>query len=634
MAEFSGRYDIGSLESTERRISDLNIVKRVLGVYMMRHRTLVVIVGLLLIARTGLTLVGPYIYKVAIDFFIRGNPSASGQWFSDLIRSIASILSGSSQPSVWMLLAVSGLLYIAIGLSLWIIMSLQEYYVEKLGLTIIADIKYDFFIQLENLSQSFFEHGNTGRLVSRATNDADALKQLVSSGIIGVVADCITAIAIVSTMFILDAQLALIALIIAPVLAVVSGLFQRLIRRAWQVARIRIASMTAKVQDFMYGAKVTKAMAQEERAIREFDAVNEENMTAQIRAEIVSNTYEATIGVFSALIQALIWLAGGQQVLGATRTLGDLVAFTQYASSFLTPIESLATFYGQIQGALASAERIFFILDIKPDVTEAPDAVELGAMKGVLEFKDVSFSYVKGQPVLKNISFTASLGERLAIFGPTGSGKSTIINLIGRFYDPVEGVVELDGVDLRRLKLSSLRRNIAIVLQEPYLFQGTIAYNLKFGRQEATDDEMIHVAKLVGMHENIMKLEKGYETELQERGTNLSYGQKQLICLARAVLADPRILILDEATSSVDPYTESVIQDILKEEMRSRIVIVVTHRVSTVRDTDRIIVLIDGEINDEGSHDELIQTNELYRRLCQMQLVTVARSSASTQGTT
>ena len=269
-------------------------------------------------------------------------------------------------------------------------------------------------------------------------------------------------------------------------------------------------------------------------------------------------------------------------------------------------------------------------MDIKPDVTEASDAVELGTMKGLLEFKNVSFSYVKDQPVLKNISFTASLGERLAIFGPTGSGKSSIINLIGRFYDPIEGVVELDGVDIRKLKLASLRRNIAIVLQEPYLFQGTIAYNLKFGRHEATDDEMIRIAKLVGMHENIMKLEKGYDTELQERGTNLSYGQKQLICLARAILADPRILILDEATSSVDPYTESIIHDVLKEETKNRIVIVVTHRVSTVRDMDRIIVLVDGEINDEGNHDELIQRNELYRRLCQMQLVTVARGSNCT----
>jgi len=630
VAEYAGRYDVGSLESTERRMGDFRIVRRVLMLYMMRHKSLVALVGLLMMAQTGLTLVGPYVYKVAIDFFIRGNPSASGQWLSDLIKLIASALSASSKPGTWMLLAVSGLLYIAVGLSLWITMSMQDYYIEKLGLTIIADIKYDFFIQLENLSQSFFEYGNTGRLVSRATNDAEALKGLVSSGIIGVVADCITAIAIVSTMFFLDVQLALLTITIAPVLAIVSSLFQRWIRKSWQIARIRVASMTAKVQDFMYGAKVTKAMAQEERALKEFDAVNEENMTAQIHAEVVSNAFDATIGVFAALIQALIWFAGGQQVLGGTRTLGDLVAFTQYASSSLDPIQSLATFYGEIQGALASAERIFFILDLKPDVTEASDAVELGTMKGLLEFKNVSFSYVKDQTVLKNISFTASLRERLAIFGPTGSGKSSMINLIGRFYDPDKGVIELDGVDIRKLKLASLRRNIAIVLQEPYLFQGTIAYNLKFGRHEVTDDEMVHVAKLVGMHENIMKLEKGYDTELQERGTNLSYGQKQLICLARAILADPRILILDEATSSVDPYTESVIQEILKGEMKNRIVIVVTHRVSTVRDTDRIIVLVNGEINDEGNHEELIQKNELYRRLCQMQLVTVARSSAST----
>jgi ATP-binding cassette subfamily B protein len=607
-------------------MGDASILKRILTAYMMRHKRLVVGVCILLGIKTGLALVGPYIYKTAIDSFIVQTPSIGRQTLAELITSFASAVSGTDTPPTWTLLAVCGLLYVVVGISLWLIMSLQEYYVEKLGLAIIADIKYDFLIQLESLSQSFFEHGNTGRLISRATNDAEALKRLVSSGIVAVVADSVTAVAVLSTMFLLDAQLALIALIIAAALAVVSGLFRRSIRKAWQIARIRVASMTAKVQDFIYGAKITQAMAQEDRMVREFDAVNEENMTAQIHAEIVSNIYDATIGVFSALTQAVVWYAGGGGVLGGTRTLGDLVAFTQYMSSFLTPIESLATFYGEIQGAFASAERIFHILDIKPDITEARDAIELGPMKGILEFKNVSFSYLKGQPVLKHVSFTAKVGERLAIFGPTGSGKSTIVNLIGRFYDPTEGVIHLDGLDLRRLRLSSVRKNIAIVLQEPYLLQGTIAYNLKFGRPEATDEEMTHAAKLARIHDSIARLDKGYQTEILERGVNLSYGQKQLICLARAIIANPRVLILDEATSSVDPYTESVIQEVLKEEMRNRIVIVVTHRVSTVRETDRIIVLVNGEINGEGDHEKLIQTNALYRKLCQMQLVTVSGS--------
>jgi len=308
----------------------------------------------------------------------------------------------------------------------------------------------------------------------------------------------------------------------------------------------------------------------------------------------------------------------------AGRTLGQLVAFSEYSTSFFEPIQSLAMFYGEIQSALAGAERIFTILDLKPEVQEAPDAIEIVDTKGHLQFTDVSFSYVKGQPVLQEISFEAHPGERLAIFGPTGAGKSSIINLLGRLYDPDRGAVEIDGVDLRKVGFDSLRRIVSIVLQEPYLFSGTIAYNLKFGRPEASDKEMIRVSELLGVHNAITKLEDGYDTEIQERGANLSYGERQLICLGRALLADPRILVFDEATSSVDPYTESLIQNAMREEMANRTVLLVTHRVSTVRDADRIIVLNEGRIEDVGSHDELVERNELYRRLCEMQLVSVA----------
>jgi ABC-type multidrug transport system fused ATPase/permease subunit len=384
--------------------------------------------------------------------------------------------------------------------------------------------------------------------------------------------------------------------------------------------------MTSKVQDLMYGAKVTKAMAQEEKSLADFNKVNEENARAQIKAEVTSNIYDSTVSFFTALISALIWFVGGREVIAATASLGDLVAFTQYLTSFLTPIESISTFYGGIQSALAGAERIFGILDIEPEVREAPGAVELGNGEGVVEIKNAYFSYVKDQPVLKGVSIKTRPGERLAIFGPTGSGKSSIINLVGRFYDPDSGEVTIDGVDLRKVKLKSLRRKVSIVLQEPYLFQGTLKYNLKFGRPDASEDEMFRIAKLVGVHELIMRLPKGYDEEVKERGSNLSYGQRQLICLARALIADPKVLILDEATSSVDPYTEQLIQTALKAEMKNRVIIIVTHRVSTVRDADRIIVLSDGEIQAEGNHQRLIKENELYKRLCEMQLVKVVSS--------
>ncbi|MCJ7574154.1 ABC transporter ATP-binding protein/permease [Candidatus Bathyarchaeota archaeon] len=625
MAEFSGRYDVGSLESTERKFSDLGLVKRIIKDYMLRHKSLVAAMALIITAKTLLVLSGPFIYKVTLDSFISNTPEPNEKWLADIIRGIAAVLGGET-ATPWTSIISAGLIYIAVGVALWGVMSLQEYYLNKLGLNIIADIRTDFFLHLEKLSQNFFEYGNTGKLVSRVTNDAEALRKLVSSGIIGVVADLLTAVAILGTMFFLNFQLALVAIVMAPVLAIVTTTLNRFVRSNWRVARQNIASMTSKVQDLMVGAKVTKAMAQEEKSLSDFNKVNVANAKAQIKAEVTANIYEATVGFFAALISTLIWFFGGQQVLGAYTAIGDLVAFTQYTTSFLDPIQNISTFYGEIQSALAGAERIFVVLDIEPEVRETPDAVDFPVGEGVLELRDVSFEYMRDQPVLSGISFTTRPGERLAIFGPTGSGKSSIINLVGRFYDPKGGEVLIDGVDLRRVRLGSLRRRVAIVLQEPYLFQGTLRYNLKFGRPDASDGEMIRVAGLVGIHDAISRLPGGYDEEVSERGSNLSYGQRQLVCLARAIMADPKILILDEATSSVDPYTEQLIQGALKVEMAHRTILIVTHRVSTVRDADRIIVLEGGVIRDVGTHDQLVRRNELYRRLCEAQLVAVGQA--------
>ena len=623
MAEYVDRYDIGSQESSARRMSDVEIVKRIVMDYVMRHKTLFTIELVLVFFKMLTVLARPYLYKTVLDFYIAQTPTDDAVWLADIINSLAASLANTSEPQLGSLLLAAALLYVVIAAVEWAVTTAQLYYIEKLGLHVIADIRADFFSHINDLSQRFFEYGNTGRLVSRVTNDAEALKKILSTGVIGLVADLFMTLAIVLVMAFIDSQLTLVALLIAPLLAVASRVFQGWIKEAWRTARRNVASLTGKVQDLMYGAKLTKSLVQEERSLHDFDETNERNMQTQIRAETVSVAYSSVATVLGSIMTAAIWYLGGMKVLGATRTIGQLVAFSNYSESFFTPIQNLAMMYGEIQSALAGAERIFVILDQEPEVQERQDPIQLDEMRGEIEFKEIKFSYIPDQPILKNINLRIKPGEKIAIFGPTGSGKSTIINLLGRFYDPVEGQVLVDEHDLRDLSFSSLRRAVSIVLQEPYLFNGTVDYNLKFGNPKVSDEEMIRVAKYVGIHNAVTELEDGYGTVLHERGTNLSYGQRQLICLARAIIADPRILVFDEATSSVDPYTEARIQETLRQEMMNRTVILVTHRVSTVRDMDRIIVLEDGVIEDEGTHDQLIQRSSLYRELCEMQLVEV-----------
>jgi len=622
MAEYVDRYDIGSQESTVRKYSDIEIVKRIITRYMLKHRGLVAIELILVFMRMITVLAGPYLYKVVLDTYITQTPTESDRWLATLIQRLTVSLTGVTEPSIRNLLLISALIYIGIALVEWVITSTQRYYVDKLGLLVIADIRADFFRHINDLSQRFFEYGNTGRLVSRVTNDAEALKSILSTGVIGLVSDLVMAISVVLMMLYIDTKLTLIALLIAPILAITSRLFQGWIKEAWRTARRNVAQLTGKVQDLMYGAKLTKSLVQEDRSLIEFDEVNKQNMQTQIRAETISVAYSSVATVLGSIMTAAIWYLGGVKVLLSTHTIGDLVAFSNYAETFFTPIQNLAMMYGEIQSALAGAERIFTILDQDPEVMESKNPVVLD-MKGAIEFNDVSFSYQPNQLVLENINLKIEPGEKIAIFGPTGSGKSTIINILGRFYDPVEGEVKIDGLNLKNIAFSSLRKGVSIVLQEPFLFNGTVEYNLKFGRPDVTDDEMKRVAEYVGIHGAIMELEGGYKTVLNERGANLSYGQRQLVCLARAIIANPRILVFDEATSSVDPYTEARIQETLRKEMMNRTVILVTHRVSTVRDMDRIIVLNNGRIEAEGNHEWLLENSSLYRELCEMQLVAI-----------
>ena len=619
MAEYVDRYDVGSQESTIHKYKNIDIVTRIITQYMFKHKALVTLELALIVLKMITVLAAPYLYKVVLDVYISQIPAPDDLWLANVIQGITEAITGST--SLVSLLLVSTILYVCIALIEWLVTSSQQYYVEKLGLLVIADIRTDFFSHINDLSQRFFEYGNTGRLVSRVTSDAEALNRILSTGVIGLAADLIMAVSVILIMAYINLQLTLIALLIAPVLAFTSRIFQGWIKEAWRVARRNVAQLTGKVQDLMYGARLTKSLVQEERSLKEFDAVNEQNMQTQIRAETVSVAYSSVATILGSIMTAAIWYLGGRSVLGATYTIGDLVAFSNYSETFFTPIQNLAMMYGEIQSALSGAERIFTILDQKPEVLEDENPITLEDLRGEVRFDNVSFSYLPDQPVLKHINMHITPGEKVAMFGPTGSGKSTIINLLGRFYDPIEGAVYIDDCNLRQLDFTSLRREVSIVLQEPFLFNASVEYNLKFGKPDASDEDMIRVAKYVGIHSKVMELKDGYRTILHERGTNLSYGQRQLICLARAILTDPHILVFDEATSSVDPYTESMIQKTLRSEMLNRTVILVTHRVSTVRDMDRIIVLNQGVIEAEGDHDWLLANNSMYHELCVMQLV-------------
>ena len=416
MAEYTDRYDVGSLESTERQYSDLQLIKRIITDYTLKYRSIFLLVTTLVFAKMLLVIASPYLLRVTIDYYINNKPPVEVDPIAGFIEYTARMLTGLSTPNIEVLLMSAAILFVILSILQWVVNSLQTYYIEKLGLLVIADIRGDFFSHLGQLSQSFFEHGNTGKLVSRVTNDAESLKKILSTGVVGLFADTLMVIAILLLMASMDLQLTLIVLIIAPLLAGVSRAFQGLIKNAWMVARRNVASLTGKVQDLMYGAKVTKALTQEERSLHEFDEVNEQNMQAQIRAETVSVAFSSTVILLSSIMTAAIWYLGGLQVLLASRTLGQLVAFNQYASSFFSPIRSLSLLYGEIQSALSGAERIFSVLDIKPDVLEASNPVDLEDVKGHLVFKDVSFSYVQGRSVLSDVSFETIPGERLALF--------------------------------------------------------------------------------------------------------------------------------------------------------------------------------------------------------------------------
>ncbi len=519
-----------------------------------------------------------------------------------------------SNPSLMLLF----LAFVANGLLNWGTQWLQLLSMAYIGRGVLFTLRTQMFNHLQKLSLSFYDRHEVGRIMSRVQNDVTALQEVVTSGVLDIVADLLTLGAIVFMMCIMNLKLALITMTVIPVLALVLLVWQKYARSAFMKVRMAISVVNAGLQENISGARVIQSLSREDVNLERFDATNEANLDANLQASRLAAGLLPIIELLMGAAIALVIIVGGAMALDKQLTVGFLITFILYVQRFFDPIRRLSMQYTQLQRAMAGGQRIFEVLDTEPEIVDAPDASELPSIKGEINFDHVSFEYVPGLEVLHDINLKVRPGETIALVGPTGAGKSTLVSLVGRFYEVTRGNMSIDGFDIHNVTQESLRRQIGIVLQDPFLFSETAKENIRYGRADATDEEVIEAARIVGADKFIERLENGYDTELHERGSNLSVGQRQLISFARAVLSDPRILILDEATANVDTQSEVTIQNALRRLLEGRTSLVIAHRLSTIHDADRVIVIDDGKIIETGNHQELLAKNGLYHKLYTM----------------
>lgn len=584
--------DVRSDDEILGKAYDASLMRRLLK-YVKPYRKYVFAAIMLNIVVAALGPVRPYLTKIAVDDHITNSD------YDGLILVTALLLGTLLFQSV--------------------IQYFLTYYTQYLGQRTILDLRKELFTHVQKLAAKFFDKTPIGRLVTRVTNDVESLNELFSSGIVMVFSDVFIIFWILGFMFFLDWQLSLVTLAVLPVLIYGTFLFRKKVRETYRDVRLHLARLNSYMQEHVTGISVVQIFNKEEDELKKFSSINQDHKTANIKSIFYYAVFFPAVEFLSSIAIGLIIWYGGGQVVQQHLTLGILFAFIQYTEMFFRPIRDLSEKYNIMQTAMASSERIFKLLDDKTIIKNPEQPVELNNVKGAIDFKNVWFAYNDEEYVLKDISFSINPGETIAIVGATGAGKSSIINILTRFYDINKGAILVDGIDIRSFDKNKLRKYISIVLQDVFLFSGSVKSNIGLNDRNISDEQIRNAAVYVGADKFISQLQNGYDAEVKERGATLSVGQKQLISFARALAYDPRILILDEATSSVDTETEIVIQEAIEKLLKGRTAIVIAHRLSTVQNADKIIVLHKGEIKEVGTHQELLAKKGIYFKLYQLQ---------------